>query len=174
MSLNKFIIRNAKPEEFDEIGNLMVTVYAQLEGFPKEDEQPEYYKMLGNIGKFTEKENAELLVAMSNEGKLVGGLVYFSDMKNYGSGGMASEIKNTSGFRLLAVDPFERGKGIAKLLCAECIKRAKELNQKQLIIHSTQSMKVARKMYEKLGFVRYKKLDFIQGNLPVFGFKLKL
>ena len=34
-------IRNAKPEEFEEIGVLMVEVYSQLEGFPKQSEQPE-------------------------------------------------------------------------------------------------------------------------------------
>lgn len=41
-------IRNAKPEEFAYVCKLMVKVYSQLEGFPKESEQPEYYRMLLN------------------------------------------------------------------------------------------------------------------------------
>ncbi|MGM5470444.1 GNAT family N-acetyltransferase [Flavobacteriaceae bacterium LMO-SS05] len=165
-------IRNAKPQEFENIGKLMVTVYSQLEGFPKESEQPEYYKMLLNVGNLTKKENTELLVAITDENKIVGAVVYFSDLKNYGSGGPVSKIKNASGFRLLAVDPKERGKGIGKLLSKECINRAKKLNQNQLFIHSTESMKIAWGMYERLGFSRYSEIDFTQGKLPVFGFKL--
>lgn len=167
-------IRNAKSEEFDSLGRLMVKVYSQLEGFPKESEQPDYYRMLLNIGKLTENENTDLLVAVSDENRVVGAVVYFSDMKSYGSGGTATEIKNASGFRLLAVDPAERGKGIGKLLCKECINRAKKINHNQLFIHSTESMIIARGMYERLGFSRYEKIDFSQGNLPVFGFKLDI
>lgn len=85
-----------------------------------------------------------------------------------------TEINNASGFRLLAVDPEERGKGIAKLLIKECIYRAKKLNQDQLFIHSTESMKIARGMYERLGFFRYPEIDFIQGELPVYGYKLSI
>jgi hypothetical protein len=35
-------------------------------------------------------------------------------------------------------------------------------------------MQTAWKMYEKMGFVRSLDLDFMQGQLPVFGFRLKL
>ena len=55
MTSQECIVRNAKPEEFEEIGKLMVQVYSQLEGFPKQDEQPAYYKMLANIGELTKK-----------------------------------------------------------------------------------------------------------------------
>ena len=174
MTTPEYEIRNAKPEEFEDIGKLMVNVYSQLNGFPKESEQPEYYNMLLNVGKLTQKEDTELIVAVSNANKVVGAVVYFSDMKNYGSGGTATQIKNASGFRLLAVDPKERGKGIGKLLSKECINRAKKLNQKHLYIHSTESMKIAWGMYERLGFYRYTNIDFIQGNLPVFGFRMDL
>lgn len=167
-------IRNAKPEEFEVIGSLMVEVYSQLNGFPSAIEQPDYYNLLRDVGSLTKNENTELLVALSNKIKIVGAVVYFSDMKNYGSGGIATKIKNTSGFRLLAVDPSQRGRGIGKLLSMECISRAKKQHQKQLVIHSTKSMKIAWEMYEKLGFVRFKEIDFKQGQLPVFGFKLNL
>ena len=35
-------------------------------------------------------------------------------------------------------------------------------------------MQVAWQMYEKLGFKKSEDLDFMQGELPVFGFKLVL
>lgn len=174
MTNQEHTIRNAKANEFEEIGKLMVLVYSQLEGFPKESEQPNYYKMLANIGDLTTNPDTELLVAVTSDDKIVGGVVYFGDMQYYGSGGIATKEKNTSGFRLLAVNPMNREQGIGKLLMKDCIEKAKEKKQQQLIIHSTMAMQTAWKMYERLGFKRSKDLDFMQGELPVFGFRLLL
>jgi GNAT superfamily N-acetyltransferase len=170
----EYIVRAAAPDEFPVIGELMVNVYSQLEGFPTKNEQPKYYKMLANIGSLTENPKTKLLIAISSSGKIGGGVVYFSDMKYYGSGGTATSEKNASGFRLLAVDPATRGQGIGKLLTKACIQMAKDEKQKQIIIHTTKAMQVAWKMYEKMGFKRSKDLDFIQVELPVFGFRLLL
>lgn len=174
MSEQKYTIRNAKPNEFDEIGNLMVKVYSQLEGFPKESEQPKYYEMLANIGALTEKPETELLIAISSDNKIAGGVVYFGDMKYYGSGGIATREKNAAGFRLLAVDNTIRGEGIGKLLTNECIRKTKNKRINQVIIHTTKAMQTAWGMYEKIGFKRSEDLDFMQGELPVFGFRLFL
>ncbi len=174
MKQQQYRIRNANPSEFQEIGNLMVKVYSQLEGFPKESEQPLYYKMLLNIGDFTNKIGTELLVAVSDDNKIFGAVVYFNDMQYYGSGGTATKEKNAAGFRLLAVDPKGRGLGIGKLLTQECINKAKVNNLSEVIIHSTKAMQTAWKMYEKMGFTRSEDLDFLQGELPVFGFRLKI
>lgn len=170
----KYTVRNAKPEEFDEIGKLMVQVYAQLEGFPKASEQPDYYRMLANIGTLTTKPETELLVALSPDDTLAGAVVYFSDMKYYGSGGTATQEKNSSGFRLLAVDPKARGNGVGKLLATACIQKAKGKKLHQVVIHTTMAMQTAWKMYEQMGFKRSEDLDFMQGELAVFGFRLPL
>jgi GNAT superfamily N-acetyltransferase len=174
MSKQEYLIRNAKPKEFEEIGKLMVSVYSQLEGFPKESEQPDYYKMLSNIGVLTNNPGTELLVAVSPDNKIAGGVIYFSDMQYYGSGGTATKEQNAAGFRLLAVDPFVRGQGIGKLLTNECIRKAKDERLSQLIIHSTKAMQIAWSMYGSMGFKRSEDLDFMQGDLPVFGFRLLL
>lgn len=173
MNSQKYIVREAQPSEFKQIGELMVNVYSQLKGFPTPSEQPNYYKMLKNIGDLTENSKAKLLVAVSDNNKIVGGVLYFDNMKNYGSGGTATLEKNAAGFRLLAVDTTIRGKGIGKLLTNTCIQLAKDTNQSQLIIHSTKAMQIAWKMYEKIGFKRSEDLDFIQGNLHVYGFRLQ-
>ena len=72
------------PDEFEEIGNLLVRVYSGLDGFPKPNEQPNYYKMMSNIGGMISKPGAELIVAISSDNKIIGTVVYFSDMKYYG------------------------------------------------------------------------------------------
>ncbi|HXB42042.1 MAG TPA: GNAT family N-acetyltransferase [Bacteroidia bacterium] len=174
MDKPKYTVRNARPEEFSEIGKLMVQVYSQLEGFPKKTEQPDYYKMLANIGDLTQKPETELLVAVSSDNKIAGGVIYFSDMQYYGSGGTATQEKNAAGFRLLAVDNSTRGHGVGKLLTNDCIRRAKEKKLAQMVIHTTKAMQTAWKMYENLGFRRSEDLDFMQGELPVFGFRLSL
>jgi GNAT superfamily N-acetyltransferase len=174
MDHTDYTIRNANPAEFEQTGLLMVDVYSSLDGFPKQDEQPAYYKMLANIGELTFKPETELLVAVTTSGEVLGAVVYFSDMQYYGSGGTATKEKNAAGFRLLAVAPSARGLGIGKALSMECIRKTKERNLSQVIIHSTKAMQTAWKMYEGLGFKRSEDLDFMQGALPVFGFRLLL
>jgi N-acetylglutamate synthase-like GNAT family acetyltransferase len=169
-----FTIRNARPDEFEATGKLMVHVYSQLDGFPKESEQPAYYKMLANIGELTKKPGTELLVAVSAESKILGAVVYFNDMQYYGSGGTATSEKNAAGFRLLGVDTETRGQGVGLALTKECIRKAKQSGNSQLIIHTTMAMQTAWKMYEKLGFKRAEDLDFLQQQLHVFGFRLLL
>jgi GNAT superfamily N-acetyltransferase len=172
--VQEYRVRNARAAEYEEIGKLMVRVYSQLEGFPGETEQPAYYKMLAHIGELTYKPETELLAAVTPDDKIGGAVIYFSDMKYYGSGGTATKEQNSSGFRLLAVDTLSRGRGIGRLLVDECIKKSREKKLSQLIIHTTMAMKTAWKMYERLGFKRSADLDFMQGQLPVFGFRLLL
>lgn len=174
MPMNNHIVRNATPDEFAEIGRLMVTVYSQLDGFPKKAEQPAYYKMLANVGELTQKESTELLIAVSPEGTIAGAVVYFGNMKHYGSGGTATQEQHAAGFRLLAVSPEARGMGIGKLLTLECILKANQQRLSQVIIHTTRAMQTAWDMYERIGFKRSVDLDFMQGSLPVFGFRYLL
>lgn len=174
MENQPYTIRNAEQSEFEAIGRLMVRVYSQLDGFPKPAEQPAYYEMLSNIGTFTDKPATELLVAVSSDNELLGGVVYFGDMQYYGSGGIATKEKNAGGFRLLAVDPDFRGNGVGKRLTQACIEKAQAQKLDQVIIHSTKAMQTAWSMYENLGFKRSEDLDFLQQELPVFGFRLSI
>jgi len=167
-------IREVLRDEYQRIGQLMVEVYSTLDGFPTQDEQPRYYEMLANIGSFAEQPDTQMLVAISARSELVGGVVYFGDMARYGSGGTATAEKNASGIRLLGVDPRSRGMGIGKALTNTCIQMARDSGHSQVILHTTQAMRVAWSLYQKLGFERSPDLDFAQESLPVFGFRLSL
>ncbi|NNE70735.1 MAG: GNAT family N-acetyltransferase [Rhodothermales bacterium] len=166
-------IRDARQEEFAAIGELMVRVYAGLPGFPGPDEQPAYYSMLANVGALTERPGVDLVVAEHEVFGLVGAVVFIADMKHYGSGGTATQERDACGFRLLAVDPGARGLGIGRRLTQACIDRVQQLCRSKLVIHTTDSMRVAWGMYERMGFKRTEDLDFLQGELPVFGFRLR-
>ena len=169
-----FTIRDIQRHEHDALGQLMVRVYSGLSGFPTPEEQPRYYEMLANIGQFTERPGVRVLVAVSAREEILGGVVYFADMAQYGSGGIASTIEDASGIRLLGVDPRFRGSGVGKALTAACIQLAHDAGHSQVILHTTSAMRVAWEMYERLGFVRAEELDFEQEGFPVYGFRLQL
>ncbi len=171
---NTYKIRKARREEFKAIGALLVEVYSNLKGFPKLEEQPEYYKMLKNVGALTNNPKVKIFAAVSEQNQIGGAVVYFHDMKDYGSGGTATKEKNACGFRLLGVDASVRGLGLGKKLTEFCVNKGKVDNCETMVIHSTKSMELAWGMYERLGFQRAPDLDFRQGNLSVFGFRLKL
>ena len=167
-------ITDLRAEEGEALGRLMVRVYSSLPGFPTPAEQPAYYETLANIARFGEKPGAKVLTAHSSDGKLVGGVVYFGEMAQYGSGGTATAERNASGIRLLAVDPEFRGGGAGRALTEACIALARKRGHSQVILHTTQAMQVAWAMYERLGFRRSEDLDFLQQGFPVFGFRLTL
>jgi GNAT superfamily N-acetyltransferase len=171
---HELTIRDMHPDESDALGRLMVGVYAALDGFPTPSEQPGYYDMLARIGEFASKPSARVLVAVSAAGELVGGVVYFGDMASYGSGGVATRIADAAGIRLLAVAPAFRNSGAGKALAQACIRLAREAGHAEVILHTTAAMRVAWGLYERLGFTRSEDLDFLQQELPVYGFRLEL
>lgn len=166
-------IRDLRPEESAALGRLMVEVYSGLEGFPKPHEQSRYYETLANIGEFAKRKDARVLVAATPAGELVGGVVYFGDMAEYGSGGTATQQKDASGIRLLAVDPRHRGLGAGRALTEFCVGLALAEGRGQVILHTTAAMKTAWNLYEKLGFERSADLDFEQRGFPIHGFRLR-
>jgi GNAT superfamily N-acetyltransferase len=169
-----FRIRDIRPHEHAALGQLMVRVYSSLEGFPTPLEQPSHYELLANIGQFAERAAVRVLVAVTAQDELAGGVVYFADMAQYGSGGIASAVQDASGIRLLGVDPRFRGSGAGKTLAEACIQLARDAGHAEVILHTTAAMRVAWSMYERLGFVRAEDLDFLQEGFPVYGFRLRL
>ncbi len=166
-------IREARPEELDALGQLLVAVYAGIEGFPGPKEQPEYYALLANVGRL-QRADTLLLVAIGDDGALLGGVVYFSEMTHYGASEVAMQQRETSAFRLLAVDPAARGFGVAKALVGRCLALARARGHRQVVIHTTAAQSVAWAMYERLGFVHAPELDFTQQGFPIVGFRLAL
>ena len=95
-------------------------------------------------------------------------------MAEYGSGGSATRIRNASGIRLLGVSPAARGQGTGKALTQACIDLARAAGHAEVILHTTLAMQTAWRLYLALDFVRSPDLDFLQADLPVFGFRLRL
>jgi len=77
--------------------------------------------------------------------------------------------------RLVAVDHSVRGRGVARALVLECVRRARAAGANTLGLHTSQSMHAARRLYERLGFVRDPDHDFQPpGGELVEGYRLRL
>jgi GNAT superfamily N-acetyltransferase len=77
--------------------------------------------------------------------------------------------------RLLAVAPAARGKGVARRLMEECIRRARAAGAPALTLHTADIMAAAMRLYERMGFVRAPELDFSPApEITVKGYRLPL
>ena len=78
-------------------------------------------------------------------------------------------------FRMLAVAPQARGRGVGKELVSHCIELAREAGSSALVMCSMQSMTAAHHIYEKFGFKRAPDRDWepVPG-LVLVGFALPL
>ena len=106
-------------------------------------------------------------MAINDKNKILGGIFYCSDLKEYGL-----QLKINSGrtcaVRYLAVDDNFRGFGIGKALVKQTINHAIKDKKEKMFLHTLESMKEATKIYENQGFQRFKDIDFRN-----YGFKVK-
>ena len=170
----EFRVRRANLDEYEPLGRMTVQIYENLPDMPGPAQQPAYYAMLHDVDGRAKKPTIDILVAVTLDNQLLGGVTFVGDMKYYDSGGSAGTNTGCSGIRLLAVKPKARGAGVGRALTDACIQRAVERGSAQVILHTTKSMEIAWEMYERMGFRRSPDLDFSQGNLAVYGFRLDL
>lgn len=170
----KYIIRDAQPGEFPLLGELTANVYASLPGMPSLAEQADYYDVLRNVAKRARAPGARVFAAVGDCGELLGSINFFADMSGYDSAGAAGLIANAAGIRYLAVKPESRGSGIGRSLTVHCVNLASDLGKSAVILHTTKAMPAAWAMYQRMGFEPYPEIDFQQGALEVFGFRLDL
>jgi GNAT superfamily N-acetyltransferase len=78
-------------------------------------------------------------------------------------------------FRLLSVEPSERGKGLGRALVNECIRRAKAAGAVALGLHTSVSFRAAISLYRSMRFERATERDFQPpGAEVVEGYRLPL
>jgi len=142
------VVRDARPEEFDEVAGLLIEAYREFESFYPPDVWKASMNDIANVrGRLGD---AELLVA-EDVGRLAGTITLFPDATR-------SSIERWptgwASIRTTAVRPAMRGQGIGELLVAECIRRARSWGAMAIGLHTAWFMKAAVALYERLGFVR--------------------
>jgi GNAT superfamily N-acetyltransferase len=164
----KLIIRDARPEEIDEVARLLKISYEQYQPDMPPSRWQKYLKDILDIR--SRLPESQLIVAELN-GKLAGTVTLYPDAR-------AAEIiwpEKWAGVRLLGVDPRFRGRGVGQQLMDECLRRARINGNTALGLHTTEMMETAKKMYERMGFVRVPGYDFHPApDMAVMAYKLDL
>jgi ribosomal protein S18 acetylase RimI-like enzyme len=143
-------IRAVRPEEYERVGALTVAAYRLL---PVDHLWGGYDRDILDVA--GRVHGADVLVAVDDE-KLLGAVTFVGDE---GSPWLEWTQPGEVQFRLLAVDAAARGKGIGETLVRACLARA---DGRPVLIHTTQWMEAARRLYERLGFERRPERDVAQ------------
>ena len=141
------VIRPVEPGEFDRVGELVVDAYAAL------GELGGYEAVLRDVG--DRSRSAEVAVAVVN-GAIAGTVTYVGGLGPYAE----SDDPEASWIRMLAVDPAFRGQGVGAALVEWCVARARESGRARLVLHTTDPMRDAQRLYARLGFDRAPDLDW--------------
>ena len=148
------VLRETRPDELDLVGDTMVAAY---EEFMPPDRPEEWRAYRDEIRDVRRRLGVATLVVAEDAGHILGAVTYYPDASKEPNGGWPP---SWAAFRLLAVHPDARGRGIGRLLTEECLRRAREAGRAAVGLHTTHLMTVARAMYQRMGFVRVPAHDF--------------
>lgn len=159
-------VRRVHPEEHQALGALTVAAYRALLG-PEMDAR--YAEELADVA--GRAAVVDVLVAVDDEGRLVGGVTYIP-----GPGPLAWFAgAGDAGMRMLAVEPAAQGRGVGARLVAACVERATAAGKRRLLLHTTAPMTVAHRIYERAGFRRDPDHDHVlEGGLLLLAYVLDL
>ena len=167
--MSAIIVRDVRAAELDATGDLMVAAYLEFTP-PNAPSQWQHY--LDDIRAVRRRLADSTLIVAEDAGRIVGAVTYYADGSKESAGGWPP---NWAVFRLLAVHPEARGRGIGRLLVEECIRRARAAGAAAVGLHTTHLMNVARAMYERMGFVRVPERDFFPvPDFRVMAYRLTL
>ncbi|MPZ63984.1 MAG: GNAT family N-acetyltransferase [Pseudonocardiaceae bacterium] len=153
------IVRPARPDEFDAVGELTVRSY--VTGGLLDREDPYVARLYDAAGR---ARDAELLVATDDTDRLLGTVTVCEPGSPLSEVSRPGELE----FRMLAVSPAARGRGIGELLTRAVLDRAAQRGARQVVLSSSEWMSVAHRLYTRLGFSRLPDRDW----QPVPGLRL--
>ncbi|QKV92642.1 GNAT family N-acetyltransferase [Streptomyces sp. NA02950] len=147
-------VRRARDEELDEVGEMTTAVYLDdgLLDFGAED--PYLHDLRDARRRAAE---SDVLVAVDSSGGTVLGALAFSA---YGAPYAQQARPGEGEFRMLAVRPGARRRGVAEALVRACLDRARERGLQGIVISSHPRMTAAHRLYGRLGFVRAPERDW--------------
>lgn len=164
--LDGLVVRRALASELATAGALTEQAY-RVDGFLDGDEG--YAASLRNAA--SRSSRAELWVAVRGEAVL-GTVTYCPP------GSPLRELAvddDQSEFRMLAVDPTARGRGVGRVLVEACIDRARRSSVREVVVSSLPTMHAAHRLYASLGFDHAPDLDWSpHPSVLLRGFRLTL
>jgi len=143
-------IRDARPDELAEIGELRVEAYRSGGFLPAGSGYAPTLRALGADGQ------GYVLVAEDADGTLIGTIM----LQLWPQAGEIVRGSDEAEVRALAVRPEARGGGVGKALVAAVIDRAARKGVRHLVLCSQPEMAAAHRVYEDAGFTRLPERDW--------------
>ena len=150
--MSEVTIRPARASEYAAVGALTLGAY-EANGYLTHDSSSYALKLADAA---TRAREAELLVAVDAEETLLGTVTIAPP----GSPWTELAVPDTLEFRMLAVSPEARGRGVGEALTRRVIDRAGELELTAVVLSSSERMTTAHRLYERLGFRRTPAADW--------------
>jgi GNAT superfamily N-acetyltransferase len=138
-------IRPAEPDELVAVGELTLAAYV-ANGYLTPDD-PYAHDLRAADERAAA---ADLLVAADHAHRLLGTVTFCL------AGSAWAEVSRDgeAEFRMLAVAPEARGRGVGTALARWCVDRAREQGCTAVVLSSLDAMHEAHRIYERMGFVR--------------------
>ena len=166
------VIRDALDGERSSIREITLAAYQEYGAVMPAEHWQRYHEDI--LGTLADVKPAEQIVAVRN-GALVGTVLLYPAGAVFAVHSDKAVTLSWPELRLLAVPPALRGQGIGAALVRECIERARRSGARILALHTTDMMRIAMSMYERMGFARAPELDFKPAaDLTVKGYRLDL
>jgi ribosomal protein S18 acetylase RimI-like enzyme len=160
------VIRPAHDEELTAVGTLTLDAYA-ADGFVAADSP--YAEDLRDAA--SRAREAELYVALDEGGALLGTVTYCPE----GSDWQEVAGEHEGEFRMLAVAPGARRRGVAEAMVRLCVERSEELGYDAVVLSSMPTQRAAQRIYERIGFRRTPELDWRpRPEIELLAFRLDL
>ncbi|MGB3437210.1 MAG: GNAT family N-acetyltransferase [Actinophytocola sp.] len=150
--MSEITIREAREDELAAVGELTIDAY-RADDFVAEVTGPYALKLADARPR---AEEAELLVAVDDTGAVLGTVTIAPPGSSWAQVSAPDELE----FRMLAVSPSARGRGVGEALTRRVIGRAEELGLRAVTLSSSREMVVAHRLYERLGFRRTPAADW--------------
>jgi ribosomal protein S18 acetylase RimI-like enzyme len=145
-----FSVREARSEEYDELGRITVEAYRRA-GETEDDYYPELLDVAARA------RHVPLLAAVEEgSGRLLGTATFVPGPGPYHEG----DFGDVASMRMLAVAPAAQGRGVGRALVAECIARTRAGGRTGIALYTRPFMTAAHRLYESLGFRRVPERDW--------------
>lgn len=151
MSRPGILVREARPNEYERIGQITVEAYRAVG-----ETEEAYYRELLDVA--TRAAAVPVLVAVE-EGteRILGNVTYVPGPGPYFEGVFG---ESAAAFRMLAVAAESQGLGAGRALIAACIERARGAGRSSVGIYTRPFMHAAHRLYGSFGFRHVPELDW--------------
>lgn len=158
-SLSDVRLRDAHPDEFDELARLLAEVYGAFRAHLPAEAWERY---IGEIVDVRSRLGESELIVAEEAGRLVGTIGFYPDASR---SAIERWPDGWASIRTLGVRAEARHRGVGTALARECVRRANARGATAIGLHTASHMPAATRLYARLGFRRAAEFDIEIGEM---------